>query len=78
MMNLVVVTVYWSIIHASMVKELNEAEIVHMYLVHTWPAMCLLMTSMTTERIYLRSKHSVIVIPLGSVYSYVNYLGTIA
>ena len=57
MMNLVVVTVYWSIIHKSLIEELNlqGGALLHMYLVHTWPAMCFIMTSMTTEKIYLRA-----------------------
>ena len=76
MMNLLVVVVYWSVIHVPLVKNMSGAKLIHMYLVHSWPAICFIMTSMTIESIYLNEYHYIFSIPFCLVYCYVNYLET--
>ena len=44
-----------------------------MCLVHTWPSICLLMTSMTTESLYLREEHYKWLLILAVVYYPINY-----
>ena len=48
----------------------------HMCLVHTWPILCLLVTSMTVESLYLRAEHYKMLIPLALIYYPLNYYET--
>ena len=75
MLNYTILFVYWPVIHADfMVKyEDSPVTIVHMYLVHIFPTISLLIVYCTTERILIKASHSKVVVPLMIVYSYLNY-----
>ena len=51
--NLIVVIVYWGVIHATLIDTLEGEKALHMYLVHIFPTISLLLAQMSTDNLYL-------------------------
>ena len=70
--------VYWVALHSTVKEELagNTIGLIHMYLVHSLPTVCLLLVYFSTERLLIRSSHWRVVLPVTLLYSLVNYRET--
>ena len=77
--NFIVVVVYWSLIHKKFVTseyaKANPKLKDMTYTMHTVPAISILYV-FCKQDVILRAKDSVLLLPLGLVFTYSNYLGT--
>lgn len=77
MMNVTTVTVFWSTLYHEAIRECgeNQLHILNVYLAHIMPGasavICFLITDVT-----LRSTHLVVLLVIGIVYGYINYIET--
>ena len=76
--NLLTVIVYFSVIHPDAMERFkdNQMRILHMYLVHTFPAFGLGVIFATTD-IQMTPSHCKSFVPLGLIYAITNYIGTL-
>lgn len=76
-MNPVTVIVYWGFIHNQIIHESygKPWEYFHMHVVHIFPALATLANFVVTD-VYLKSSHWIPFVPLGIIYSYINYKQT--
>ena len=73
--NIVVVIVYWCMLHPKVKLEYEGYRLLHMYLVHIFPAVSLLLT-LKTIHFNLYEKHWIFLVMLGNIYAPFNYLET--
>ena len=73
--HVLIMSVYWSILHADNMKNLRPDDyltIFHSYIVHLTPGLSALINFLLTD-IRMKYSHGKILIPVGLLYSYVNY-----
>ena len=70
-------SVYWTMLHARNMEYQYEdlGSLLHQYLVHTFPPICLGIVYMTTERLVIKQSHWLIVAPFVPIMGYMNYYG---
>ena len=73
--NVVTLIVYWGAIHKKGIVGKEGAVLLHQYLVHSFPAISLWITS-TTFNCYLSVGHWKLFAPVAIIYAVVNYLET--
>ena len=78
MVDLLGVCVYWTMLHAGFVESMKDEfwQLTHMYLVHSFPTICLVIVYMTTERLVIKKSHCLLVAPLVPIYATINYFET--
>ena len=76
-LNTVVVFVYWPLLHKLALEALvgDECKTLHMYLVHTFPALSLIIIYATTD-IQLSPTHWKGFVPIALVYEVINCIAT--
>lgn len=78
-MNLLVVSVYWTILHEKTVEEFADdpAAIRHAYFVHITPAVSSIVNFMLTD-VVMKASHAKVLLPVSVIYSYINYRTTLS
>ena len=72
-LNIVVVPVYWGMLHAKEIVLVEGGEKVHLYFVHIFPAVSMFLAMLSAESLYLIVSHYLLLIPVPFVYGWVNY-----
>lgn len=75
MMNLIVVTVFWSILYDEAIEQCegDEGKIINVYLAHIGPGVSALINFLLTD-VVVRAAHVKMVVVIAVAYGYVNYL----
>ena len=73
--NIVVVIVYWGILHAKIKEEYEGYRLLHMYFVHSFPAVSLLLI-LKTIHFNLYENHWAFLVMFGLIYAPINYFET--
>ena len=73
--NLVVFTVYWSVIHSEIIHKYEGWRKFNFYLVHITPLVGIVFTRMTTS-IYVNPGHWKLFVPVSLIYAAINFMET--
>ena len=76
--DLLGISVYWTQLHAGFVESMKNQfwPLTHMYLVHSFPTICLFIVYMTTEKLVIKQSHWWLLAPIVPVYASINYFET--
>ena len=77
-MNIITVVVYWSTIHAKRIREPDMVDPIRkfsVYFAHIMPIVVNWLNFYLTD-VTIKAKHSIVVFPLGIIYTYINYRET--
>ena len=75
--NFLTVSVYWSVLHKVAIEKFKEDDlkVLHMYLVHSFPTLALMIVLATTD-IQMKPSHGKAFLPFGFFYAVANYIAT--
>ena len=76
-MNFIAITVYWGVIHVTIINDFNGLEKFHMYTVHLVPCIAFVINWFCTD-VVLYEKHRIGLTMIGVIYSIVNAYQTIS
>ena len=70
-------SVYWTMLHAKNIEAMKDDfwPLLHAYLVHSFPTVCLVIVYMTTERLVIKQSHWLIIAPFVPIMGFMNYYG---
>ena len=74
--NLIIVTVYWTVLHVHVIDDFEGASRLAMYLTHIFPAISLYFSWLSSENLYLSASHHILFLPIAIAYSIFNYYVT--
>ena len=67
--NLIIVTVYWTVLHVHVIDDFEGASRLAMYLTHIFPAISLYFSWLSSENLYLSASHHILFLPIAIAYS---------
>ena len=77
-MNLLVVLVYWSVLHAEKMEKYADKPIyrLHSIVVHTLPLAVNILNFCVTDIVF-KASHALVLLPIGIAYCYHNYTSVV-